>query len=95
LVGCDQSFEPLHLDHDRYFSIYGVLDAAADTQWIRVMPVRDSAFTAAGPIDALVTLKNLATGRIVVLEDQPARYTSADPTVIEDLFAHNFRTTEK
>jgi hypothetical protein len=92
-AACDQSFEPIQKS-DRYFSVYGMLDASADTQWIRVMPVRDSAFTGPGPIDAVVTLENVVTGKIVTLEDRPMRYRAADANVVDDLFAHNFWTVE-
>jgi hypothetical protein len=94
VAGCDQSFNVIQ-ESDRYFSIYGMLDGAMDTQWIRIAPVRDSAFTAPGPIDAVVTLAKVGGDKVVVLEDLPTRYTSHDSIVVSDHFAHNFWTVER
>jgi len=47
--GCEDTFEP-YKSSDRHFSIFGYLNAAADTQWIRVAPIRQSVFTTAGKL---------------------------------------------
>lgn len=88
MVSCEQSFIPLQ-DNDRYFfSIHGYLDATADTQWVRVMPVRDELYFGADPIDARVTLKNFDSGESVVLNDSLFQYG-------QDGYAWNFWTTTK
>jgi hypothetical protein len=86
VAGCDDSFQPLEI-HDRNFSMYGVLEVGADTQWIRVMPVRDSAFTSPGPLDATVTMENLETGRTVELRDSLIRHSGFDQDVVANLWA--------
>lgn len=87
LSGCDQAFEPLQ-ENDRYhFSIYGYLDATADTNWVRVMPVRDAIYAGPEPADAVVTLEHLETGSVSVMNDSLFQFGS-------DLFARNFWTTK-
>lgn len=85
--GCDQSFEPFQ-ENDRYaFSIYGYLDASADTQWVRVMPVRHSFLLSPDPIDVTVTLEHLdAEGETIILNDSLFYYG-------QNAYAWNFWTT--
>lgn len=89
LSGCERPFEPLARS-DIVFSIYGHLEAASDTQWVRVMPIRESTRTDAQPIDAVVTLEELETGDKVVMSDSLTRYLGNVGGV---LYAHNFFTT--
>ncbi|TVQ04901.1 MAG: hypothetical protein EA359_04900 [Balneolaceae bacterium] len=35
-IACDEPFQPLLENNSAPFSIYGYLDATADTQWVRV-----------------------------------------------------------
>lgn len=93
LSACKEPFQPLR-QPDRPFSMYGLLDLTADTQWIRVMPVRASIFTGSEPIDAMVTMEHLGTGRIVELRDSIIRYKPTDSDISDDRWAHNFWTTE-
>lgn len=69
LVGCDQTFEPLQENDKYYFSIYGTLDAAVDTQWVRIGPARQDINELPGPGRIQVTLKDLQTEKTVVLND--------------------------
>jgi len=90
--GCVDTFEPYQVS-DRHFSIFGYLNAAADTQWIRVTPIRQSVFTTAGELDAHVTLEEMATGATVELHDSVFRYLAA--TNLEgtaESWAHNYWT---
>lgn len=91
---CDQTFEPL-IEHDRYFSIFGVLNPAADTQWIRVTPIRDllTTSTLPGPIEAVVTLEDLSTGQIVTLSDSLFAYGVTNLDHSQHRYAYNFWTT--
>lgn len=86
LGGCDptvQSFE----DNGRDYSIFGYLDASADTQYVRVEPLRDSMLTRAPEtLGADVTLTHLETGRIVALRDSLFRF-------LDGATFHNFYTT--
>ena len=68
-TGCENNFQPLVENHSQHFSIYGVLDASADTQWVRVMPVRKSILTSPEPIDAQVTITHIESGEKVILND--------------------------
>lgn len=91
--GCDQTFEPTE-PGERYFSLFGYLDVSADTQWIRVMPVRDVAPTSSQPINAVVTLENLETGQILTLNDSLFAYQVSNLDLSQRRYAHNFWTAE-
>src|SRR5690606_10564943 len=93
LAACDQAFDPAQA-HDKYFSMIGVLDLDADTQWIRVMPIRESVESFPSEADAEVHLELLGSGRTIVLRDSLMRYSSPNPELEADLWAHNFWTTE-
>ena len=41
LGSCDTAFDPFQ-ENDYHFSVFGFLDDAADSQFIRITPVRDS-----------------------------------------------------
>lgn len=68
-AGCEHAFEPFQENEDADFSMFGYLDLNADTQWVRVMPVRQDLFLSPDPIDAAVTLEHLESGQIVTLND--------------------------
>ena len=38
---CDPSFQPLEANDEFFFSMYGFLDAGADTQWVHITPIRE------------------------------------------------------
>ena len=62
-------------------SVFGYLDASADTQWIRVMPMRAALPTAPGGSAAKVTVEHLGTGRVFELRikgDAAAKFDDAD-----------------
>ncbi|MEJ2503527.1 MAG: hypothetical protein P8177_09505, partial [Gemmatimonadota bacterium] len=86
--GCDESFEPI-APSDLRFSVWGYLDPAADTQWIRVMPIRPQALTSPGPSDVTVTLEEVGTDRVILLRDSMFTFV-ADPGT--KTYAHNFWT---
>lgn len=69
LIGCNQSFEPLQDNNKYYFSIYGYLDAAADTQWVRVGPARQDINELPDPKGIKVTLENVQSSKTVVMND--------------------------
>lgn len=69
VFGCEQTFEPLQKSDDYYFSIYGYLDASADTQWVRVIPLREGIDQLPDVSGVTVTLQHLETGDSVVMRD--------------------------
>ena len=91
-AACDEPFQPFQEEDAGAFSMFGYLDLGADTQWVRVMPVRHSLFLEPGPLDAVVTLENLGSGRIVTLND--SIITTRDERLGRTAYAHNFWTTE-
>ena len=86
LAGCETTFEAFEAS-GQPFSLYGYLDAAADTQYVRVSPLRDSLFARPAPLDATVTLEHLGTGETSVWRDSVFRFTGG-------ALAHNFWSDE-
>jgi len=68
LAGCETSFE-VFAESDAHFSLFGVLDVSADTQWVRVETLQDSLLTDTKPLDAVVTMTHLPSGRRVAWRD--------------------------
>jgi hypothetical protein len=91
--GCDRPFQPVPEIQEEPFWLFGYLDVMADTQWVRVMPVRQNLLTNPDPIDAHVTLEELGSGRIVTLNDSLFRFR--DERLGSVAYAHNFWTTER
>jgi hypothetical protein len=73
------------------FAIFGYLDLRADTQWVRLMPIRRNLIPTPDPIDAIVTLEHLGTGRVVMLRDSLFAFTDGKSGGVG--YAHNFWTT--
>ena len=86
---CDTSFDAFG-DSRRVYSVFGYLDANADTQKVRVELLRDSMFagSSAEPLHARVTSENIETGETVAWEQQVERVGPDDSLVV-----HNFTTT--
>ena len=83
--GCDASLDPIQ-ENDQYYSIFGYLDASADTQFVRIELLRDSMFTGApSNINAEVTLTNTTTGQSSRMQDSVFSYADGK--------AHNYYTT--
>ena len=69
-VSCEHSFEPIKVNDNAQFSLYGAFDLSADTQWVRVMPVLDSlVWRTPKPIDAEVRLIHTSSGEETILND--------------------------
>lgn len=74
LLGCEEEVNPF-IEEDRHFTLYGYLDTATDTQFVRVIALRRSLVAEApGPLDARVTLTPLPTGTPVVLRDSLVQF---------------------
>jgi len=96
VAACDDTFEPIK-PSDLAFSVFGYLDAGVDTQWVRVMPVRDLKVTTQEPLDATVTVEELGTGRIIALRDSLFDFSPPFDWHLgsEGIYLHNFWTTER
>ena len=68
LAGCESSFEVFG-ESDAYFSMFGFLDASADTQWVRVEALQDSLINDANPLDAEFSMTHVASGWRIVWRD--------------------------
>jgi len=69
MTSCSQNFEPFQENNRFNFTIYGYLDATADTQWVRVSPVRGDFEMAPVIPDMKVTLENRGNGHSEVMND--------------------------
>jgi len=96
MVGaCDEPFSPT-AEGGVQFSVFGFLDAAADTQWVRVMPIRNLALTSPDSFGITVTLEHMGTGRSTELRDSLfvfSHYRDSD-LGSDGAHLHNFWTTE-
>lgn len=92
-ASCDDTLQPFRENDDAIFSMFGYLDLHADTQWVRMMPVRQNLFLQPEPIDAVVTLEHLGSGRTVTLNDSIFRFT--DEQLAGVAYVHNFWTAER
>lgn len=62
LLGCEEDFNPF-VGEERPFTLWGYMDAGADTQKVRVFTIEAGpGLDRAGPIDAVVTSTDLDTG---------------------------------
>lgn len=85
LAGCDTAVDTFKAN-DRYFTVYGYLNATADTQWVRVEPLRDSLLLGARPEqDLTVRLQHIERGTWTDLEDSLFRYAGG-------ITGHNYWT---
>lgn len=67
--GCNQSFDPLESNDELFFSMYGYLDASADTQWVHITPIREQVDELSDGSNIRVTIENVNTGREIVMND--------------------------
>ncbi|MGK7311855.1 MAG: hypothetical protein ACN0LA_06400 [Candidatus Longimicrobiales bacterium M2_2A_002] len=92
VASCDEPLEPFQENTIGPYSVYGYLDLSADTQWIRVTPIRQDIRPDSTAIDAAVTLEEVGSGRVLTLQDSLFRFV--DRGVGGAGYAHNFWTTE-
>lgn len=86
-MGCDNTFDPLQENDQYVFSIYGVLDVHADTQWVRVMPIGEALIpTDTDPNGTMVKLTRKSSGETIVLNDSLFRFGG-------DAYVWNYWTT--
>ena len=69
LCSCENSVNPF-IEADRYYSIYGYLDTASDTQFVRVVPLRKTiGAIESRDVDAAVSTMALEDDRTIVWRD--------------------------
>lgn len=67
--GCETSVDPI-VGSDRAYSLYGVLQPRADTQWLRIYPIEDRLRpTSPEPLDVAVTSIQLETDQQLTWRD--------------------------
>src|SRR5690625_6403028 len=64
--------------------MFGYLDASADTQWVRILPVREELFLEPRPLDFIVTMEHAESGESIVMQDSLFSYFQG--------YAWNFRS---
>lgn len=69
IFSCNQTFEPRQENSKYYFSMYGFLDASADTQWVRISPARQDYNLPTEGLEMKVTLEHLESGTTVTMKD--------------------------
>lgn len=62
LNSCNQNFEPFKENDQYLFSMYGFLDANADTQWVRTVPVRNEFELSSDVPEMAIHIHNLNNG---------------------------------
>jgi hypothetical protein len=87
-MGCEESVNPF-VEEDRYFTVFGYLDTAAEEQFVRVIPLRtDFADLGNTTIDASVTTFEVETGQTVVWQDSLITYNDGS---VGHVFHASFR----
>lgn len=69
LSGCDQTFEPIQDNSRAPFSMFGYLDVSADTQWVRVTPVRGQIDPSTTVPEMSISVEDLETGNRATFTD--------------------------
>lgn len=83
LGACDNSFDPFTETETEFFAVFGFLDVEADTQFVRVNPVRPTLADTSRALDAVVATTNLETGQQVIWQDSLVRLDDGN---LEHLF---------
>lgn len=92
---CDDSFSPL-APTTLELAVHGFLDVSADTQWIRVTPMRGVIATDPASIGVTARLRRISDGHEVELRDSVFRFAAADSTIgSAGVYVHNFWTADK
>ena len=86
VTGCDPTVDSFE-ENELHYSLFGILNVSADSQFVRVEPLRDGQLVRAPEnLDAEVTLTNHSSDRTILLRDSLFRY-------LDRATAHNFYTT--
>lgn len=68
-TSCNETFQPLSNSETVPLSIYGYLDASADTQWVRVTPIREQLDMPLLKPEMEVKLEHPESGNFVMMND--------------------------
>lgn len=85
-IACEEQFVPVQENERHFFSVNGYLDASVDTQWVRVMPVRETLIQESGLPVPKVTLQHAGSGESAVMHDSLFHFA-------DGRYAYNFWTT--
>lgn len=69
IAGCNNNFQPLDESMEKTYSMHGLLDLSADTNWVRVMPVRKSIERGLSQIDVEVSLIRESNNEAMQMHD--------------------------
>ncbi len=76
LGACVETVDPI-LESDRDFTLFGTLDMARDTQYVRVIPIRETLLPGpAAPLDVVFTSEDLETGVRTVWRDSMVTFSN-------------------
>jgi len=74
LSSCADSFEPFQENDKFFFTMYGYLDASADTQWVRISPVRGT-FDAPPEIPEMqVFVEDLSSDNTILMNNKLVQF---------------------
>lgn len=74
IFSCNETFEPFQKNDKFNFTVYGYLDASADTQWVRIAPVRGEFDMAPELPDMTVMLEDLETGQVETMNQKLVQF---------------------
>ena len=78
LTSCEESVSPI-LESDRQFTLFGTLDMASDTQFVRVIPIRPTLAPSAETPDVTFTSTELSSGRTEIWSDSLITFSDGSP----------------
>lgn len=96
LGGCETAVDPV-VGTDRAFSLYGVLQPRADTQWVRVYPIETRLTpTTPAPLEATLAATDLTSGaqtawRDSVIQEPDGRYAHVYWRPLRVAYGHLYR----
>jgi hypothetical protein len=70
-LGCDNSINPISEAAEGVFAVYGYLDTAADTQFVRIEGLRDSAFGTDDSVDGVEVTSTGGSEGIRLWQESP------------------------
>lgn len=71
---CEDTFEPFEVNDKFFFTMYGFLDASADTQWVRISPVRGTFDAPAEIPDMEVTIEDMSDGSSILMNKKLVQF---------------------
>ena len=74
LFSCNETFEPFEENDQFNFTIYGYLDVSADTQWVRIAPVRGEFDMEAAIPEMTVQLEDLETEDVETMNQKLVQF---------------------